>query len=89
MHVGIDEPGGHIAAFQVNRFGGVVVAETDDVSVFDGDAAVGDTPGKDVDDSGVGQQQVGRGVIARAAVMIFSKFISFSFFKRWPKLKMD
>jgi hypothetical protein len=64
VHVGVDESGGQIASFQVDDFGGVMIAEPDDRAVFYGDAALDDAPGKDVDDSGVGQQQVGRRIAA-------------------------
>ena len=62
VHVGVDEPGGHGATFQVNGFGSLAVAESDDISVFDGDAPVDHAPGKDVDDPGAGQQQIGGGI---------------------------
>ncbi len=62
MDVRIDEPGGHVATLQVDRLSAVVVAETHDRAVLDGDAAVDDATGKDVDDLRVDQQQVHRGV---------------------------
>jgi hypothetical protein len=68
------KPGSDEAALYVHGVGGLVVPEADDITVFDGDAAVDDPPGKDVDDPGVGEQQIAGG-IPLAVVMIGCKSI--------------
>jgi hypothetical protein len=62
MNVRIDETGSDEAALYVHGVGGLVVPEADDITVFDGDAAVDDPPGKDVDDPGVGEEKIAGGI---------------------------
>jgi hypothetical protein len=64
VHMGIDEPGSHIAALHVRCLSRRIVTESHHIAVLDGDAGFDDAAGKNVDKPGVGQQQIRRGVTA-------------------------
>jgi hypothetical protein len=65
VDVGVEEPGGDEAAAEVERAGGRVAgADAGDAVAVDRDVGLFDLAGEDVDDAGVGEQQVGRAVAA-------------------------
>ncbi len=66
MGVPVDEAGGDIPALQVQRLLRLlVVPHPGDAAAADGDITLVDLAGEDIDDIGVGQDEVGGGIPPR------------------------
>ena len=62
VKVGVDKSRGDVAPAEIDGVFGRPIADGGDPPADDGHAARGDAAGKDIDDPGVGEQQVDRGI---------------------------